>query len=279
LEAADRILVQQVYRESQKNKSNDTPRPESVAASSLLALVTVASAASSRLALRTITPNLAAAPVVTVAGVNAGILPSPERKVRKTSHQEQIGKQNESKRKVVHAQATTLVAEERALPKEDRRLTAQVIAQVKGEFRARGHGATLNKNTINRYVQLGMVGTFPLARGYEGTMPGHAFDLLVLAVESFIQINSVNSVVREQKEIMMIANMCCGVPPVKCSTKHSVFDRVMRSTNVSLNADVSPPVEERHLRWTTWPNLIKWSKISRPFWSNLILRALETTGS
>jgi hypothetical protein len=56
--------------------------------------------------------------------MNAGILPSPERKVRKMSHQEQIGKQNESKRKVVHAQAharaTTLVAEERALPKEDR---------------------------------------------------------------------------------------------------------------------------------------------------------------
>ncbi len=142
-EAADRILVQQVRRESQKNKPNDTPCPESAAASSLLALAMVTSAASSsRPALRTITPNLAAAPVVTVAGMDAGILPSPERKVRKTSHQEQIGKQNESKRKAVHAQAharaTTLVAEERAFPKEDRRSTAQVIAQVEGEFRARG---------------------------------------------------------------------------------------------------------------------------------------------
>ena len=123
-EAADRILVQQVHRESQKNKSNDTPRPESAAVSSLLALATVASAASSRPALPTITPNLAAVPVVTVARMNAGILPSPERKVRKTSHQEQIGKQNEKKHKAVHAQAhacaTTLIAEERALPKEDR---------------------------------------------------------------------------------------------------------------------------------------------------------------
>ena len=52
-EAADQILVQQVRRESQKNKSNDTPRPESAAASSLLALATAATAASSRLALRT----------------------------------------------------------------------------------------------------------------------------------------------------------------------------------------------------------------------------------
>jgi hypothetical protein len=56
LEAADWILVQQVRRKSQKNKSNDTPRPESAAVSSLLALVTAATAASSRLALRT-TPH------------------------------------------------------------------------------------------------------------------------------------------------------------------------------------------------------------------------------
>ena len=174
-----------------------------------------------------------------------------ERKVRKSSHQEQIGKQNERKRKVVHAQAharaTTLVAEERALPKEDRRSTVQVIAQVEREFRARGHGVTLSKNTINQYVQLGIVGTFPLARGYEGLMPRHAFDLLVLAVESYIQISNVNSIVIERSELIMAVNTCCGVPPSECSTKHSVYDRVMRSTNVSLNADVSPPVEERHL--------------------------------
>ncbi len=137
-EAANQILVQQVHRESPKNKSNDTPRPESAAASSLLALATVASAASSWPALRTITPNLAAALVVTVAGINAGILPSPERKVRKTSHQEQIGKQNESKRKVVHAQAharaTTFVAEERALPipHSSRTQTSRSMVEVGG---------------------------------------------------------------------------------------------------------------------------------------------------
>jgi hypothetical protein len=63
------------------------------------------------------------APIVTVGGVNAGILPSLQRKVRKMLHQEQIGKQNKRKCKAVHAQAhvraTTLVAEERAMPKED----------------------------------------------------------------------------------------------------------------------------------------------------------------
>ena len=124
VEAANRILIQQVRCESRPQKTNDTPRPESAAALLLLALAMVATAASSRPALRTITPNLTAAPVVTVGGINAGILPSPERKVRKTSHQEQNGKQNERKRKVVHAQAharaTTLLAKERALTKEVR---------------------------------------------------------------------------------------------------------------------------------------------------------------
>jgi hypothetical protein len=65
-EAADQILVQQVRRESPKNISNDTSCPESVAASSLLALATVATAVSSRPALQTITPNPTAASVVKV---------------------------------------------------------------------------------------------------------------------------------------------------------------------------------------------------------------------
>jgi len=112
VEAADQILVQQVHRESQKKAHEDIPHPESAAESLLLALATVATTA--RLALRLV------APVFVVGGIDAGILPSPERKVRKTPHQEQIGKQNERKHKAVHAQAhvraTTLVAEERMKP-------------------------------------------------------------------------------------------------------------------------------------------------------------------
>ena len=84
-----------------------------------------------------------------VGGIDASIHPSPERKVRKISHQEQIGKQNERNRNAIHAQAhgraTTLIAEERMKPKENCWTTAQVIAQVKGEFRARGYGVTLSK--------------------------------------------------------------------------------------------------------------------------------------
>ncbi len=179
--------------------------------------------------------------------------------MRKTSQQAQIGKQNERKRKAVHAQAharaTTLVAEERAKPKEDCQTTAQVIAQVEGEFSARGDVVTLSKNTINRYVALGMVGTFPLARGYEGTMPRHAFELLVLAVESYVQKCNVNRNDTKWLTLMMAVNTCCGVAPAECRTTHSVYDRVMKSRNVSLNADVSPAVKESRVRWMTYANL------------------------
>ncbi len=105
----------------------------------LLALATAVMVA--RLALCKITPNQMAALVIVAGGVNAGILPPPDRKVRKTSHQSQISMQNKVKRKAVHAQAhartTTLLAKERAKPNEVHRMSVQVIEQVEGEFRQR----------------------------------------------------------------------------------------------------------------------------------------------
>ncbi len=267
VEAVDQILVQQVRPESQKKAPKDTPHPESVAISSLLALAPVATTA--RPALQSILTKQTVAPVIVVGGIDASILPSPERKVRKTSHQEQIGKQNKRKCKAVHAQAharaTTLVAKERMKPKENRRTTAQVIAQVEGEFRARGYGVTLSKNTINWYVPLGMLGTFPLVCRYKGMMPKHAFELLVLAVESFVQISNVNSINTKWLTLMMAVNTCCGVAPAECRAKHSLYDQVMKSTNVSLNAYVSPVVEERRVRWTTYANLNAWFDNFRAF--------------
>jgi hypothetical protein len=150
-------------------------------------------------------------------------------------------------------------------PKENCRTTAQVIAQVEGEFRARGYGVTLSKNTINRYVAHGMLGTFPLVRGYKGMMPKHSFQLLVLAVEFFIQISNVNSIEAKRSTLMMAVNTCCGVAPAKCRAKHSLYDRVMKSMNVSLNADVSPVVKERRVRWTTYANLDAWFDNFRAF--------------
>ncbi len=88
-----------------------------------------------------------------------------------------------------------------------------------------------------------MVGMFPLARGYEGTM--HAFILFVLATESFIQTNQINSVVVEWLQILTTVNKCCGDPLSECTTRRSLYKQGMRATNISLNADVSPAVKER----------------------------------
>jgi len=140
-----------------------------------------------------------------------------------------------------------------------------VIAQVLGEFSARGYGVTLGKNTINRYVALGMVGMFPLARGYQGMMPRHAVELLMLAVESYVHICNVNSIDAKRSQLMMAVNMCCGVAAAECRTMHSVYNQGMKSTNVSLNADVFPAVEERCVRWTTYANLDAWFDNFRAF--------------
>jgi hypothetical protein len=79
VEAADRILVQQVRRESQKKTPKDTPCPESAAALSLLALSSTANVG--RLTLATITPVPVAVSILLAAGVAA--LPSPPRKTQK----------------------------------------------------------------------------------------------------------------------------------------------------------------------------------------------------
>ena len=50
----------------------------------------------------------------------------------------------------------------------------------------------LAKSMVNCYIQNDMVGTAPLARGYEGIIPKVVFKVLVLAVETFIQIKQVN---------------------------------------------------------------------------------------
>jgi hypothetical protein len=58
-----------------------------------------------------------------------------------------------------------------------------------------------------------MAGNYPLTWGYDGMMPLHAFNLLVLAAESFIQINQVNSAVVKWPQILTKVNKCCSVPP------------------------------------------------------------------
>ena len=127
VDVMNRILIQQVHRESQKNKAGNSPRPETVAAAAMLALSNKTNAMGSVLARISPIPEVSSV----ASGGTAGNLPSPQRKTRKTCHQEQIEKQNGQKQKAVHAQAharaTTLVAKEKGKEKENQRTTTQVF--------------------------------------------------------------------------------------------------------------------------------------------------------
>ncbi len=102
--AANRGLQMQVRRKAEKIKGEaipGPPAPETAAVSALLSLSTTANVG--RVALAAITPVPAAGPILLAAGVAA--LPSPPKKTQQTSHQEQIGRQNERKRRAVQGQA------------------------------------------------------------------------------------------------------------------------------------------------------------------------------
>jgi hypothetical protein len=89
-------------------------------------------------------------------------------------------------------------------------------------------------------------------------MPAHAFNLLVLAVESFMQINKVNCIVLKWQGIIRAINKCCGiVVAADGELKLSLFLRVMQATNVSLKVAVVCPIKERHVQSTAY-NILKW---------------------
>jgi hypothetical protein len=97
-----------------------------------------------------------------------------------------------------------------------------------------------------------------LARGYEGVMPHAAFELLVITAKSLIMIKGVNKDHIEHNTLMIMFNELCGVKSSIGRVKENMFERVMRATNDSLNASVSPAVEDRRVRWTTYSNLHAW---------------------
>ena len=134
----------------------------------------------------------------------------------------------------------------------------------------------MSKPTINRNVALNMIGTFPLARGYEGVMPHAAFELLLIATKSFIKIKGVNKDHIERNMLMIMFNKLCGMTSSKGRVKENMFERVMWAMNVSLNASVSPAVEDRRVRWTTYSNLHAWFVSFKAF---LIVFSFATIGS
>ena len=119
-------------------------------------------------------------------------LPSPPKKMHKTSHQRQIEHQNGQKRNVVYAQAlaqaTMLIAVKRTQAKKNCRPTPSVVVQVECKLQLCGFAVSLSSKTVNRYIRNDMAGSAPLSRGYKGIAPKAVFKLLVFMVESFIKI-------------------------------------------------------------------------------------------
>ena len=99
-------------------------QPLVASTSALITLLTTANVG--RPALRTITVPVAVS-VLPAAGVAA--LPSPPRNTQKTSHQEQIARQNKRKHRAVHAQAHA--------PKRGRR-RRRTVAQLQRDCAGRG---------------------------------------------------------------------------------------------------------------------------------------------
>ncbi len=79
-------------------------------------------------------------------------------------------------------------------------------------------------------------------------MPHAAFELLVLTTKSFIKIKQINSKVIKRQMLMFMFNKLCGVTSLGKKVKETMFKRVMRATNVSLNASIAPAVKERCVR-------------------------------
>lgn len=72
-------------------------------------------------------------------------------------------------------------------------------------------------------------------RGREGIVPKADFILLVQAVESFNQINQVNSNVVHPKALIALINAVCGIELLG-KEKKNMLDRVLRSTSGKLDA-------------------------------------------
>jgi hypothetical protein len=76
--------------------------------------------------------------------------------------------------------------------------------------------------------------------------------------------------------LMIMFKELCGVTSSEKRVKETMFERVIRATNASLNASVAPAVEEKRIRWTTYSNLHAWFVSFKAF---LIEFGFATIGS
>ena len=102
-----------------------------------------------------------------------------------------------------------------------------------------------------------MVGSAPLARGYQGIIPKAVFKMLILAVKLFIVIKQVNCKVILWKQLLVVVNTLWRIKSNN-KIKENMLKRVMRSATVLLDATVTPAVKESKLLWMMYDNLHTW---------------------
>jgi hypothetical protein len=134
-----------------------------------------------------------------------------------------------------------------------------ICDQVENEFKARKTKITLSlsANTINRYVREGDISVGAKRRGYDGRLSKEAFHYLVLAFESYIQLNQVNTTTFSNKQLKITVNKVCNISSEK-RIKETMLQRFLNATNVSFNLSIVRAVEESRLLWTTYDNLSLW---------------------
>ena len=163
LEAADSTVHMQVRQAIKKIKGEVYLCPNAVAATLLLPLLTAANVA--RPALRTITQNQGAAPIIVVVGVNVVYSHLQKGRCGKCCTKSKlVNKTRWSTRPYMprHSHAWPLSSPKREQSQRNAQCTtAQAIQQVKGGFRACGYGINLRKLTISLLVALGIVSKFP----------------------------------------------------------------------------------------------------------------------
>ena len=154
-----------------------------------------------------------------------------------------------------------LTAAKRTQAKENCHPMQSAVVQVEREFKVSGFAVLLRSKTVNCYVRNDMAGSAPLLRGYKGIMPKAVFKLLVLAVESFIQIKQMHCEAIVRKQLVVVANELCAIVSGN-RIKENMLEQMLPTTTVSLDVMVAPAVEERQVLWTTYVNLHGWLSLS-----------------
>ena len=149
----------------------------------------------------------------------------------------------------MHKEATTRFAEEKS--KANGMSAQKVVDEVNKKY-----GTTLSRKTISDYVKNDMIGTSPVKKGSTHIIPNDVFQLLLIAYESYIRINQLNSTTFTcgRKSLTTIVNTITN--NLYCS--HFLFNKLLAESAVDFIAAVVSPVEERQLRWTMWSNLNQW---------------------